>query len=252
MSEDVSPGYTREELKQMITDKEREISELDLSRRKAELEAEKLKQKQTDGVIYAAVDGTVKNLQNKDQLPVDSTPFLTVAGTGGLYVTGSVSEFLLDQIQPGQRVTVSSWESGITCEAVIREIGTYPTAAGGYGEGNANVSYYPYTAYIENENGGELRNGESVDLNMTVGGNENPESVYLSKMYVRTENGRSYVMKADNNNRLVKQFIQTGRIINGDTIEILSGLSTEDRVAFPYGKAAREGTRAVDSEESGV
>ena len=59
-------------------------------------------------------------------------------------------------------------------------------------------------------------------------------------------------MKADNNNRLVKQFIQTGRIINGDTIEILSGLSTEDRVAFPYGKAAREGTRAVDSEESGV
>lgn len=252
LSEDVSPGYTREELKQMITDKEREISELDLSRRKAELEAEKLKQKQTDGVIYAAVDGTVKNLQNKDQLPVDSTPFLTVAGTGGLYVTGSVSEFLLDQIQPGQRVTVSSWESGITCEAVIREIGTYPTAAGGYGEGNANVSYYPYTAYIENENGGELRNGESVDLNMTVGGNENPESVYLSKMYVRTENGRSYVMKADNNNRLVKQFIQTGRIINGDTIEILSGLSTEDRVAFPYGKAAREGTRAVDSEESGV
>lgn len=247
-----TPGYTKEELKQMIAEKEQEISGLDLSKRKAELEVEKLKQKQTDGVIYASVDGTVKNLREKDQIPTDTTPFLTVSGTGGLYVTGSVSEFLLGEVKPGQIVTVSSWESGITCAAVVRSVGTCPTQNAGYGNGNQNVSYYPYTAYIEDESGVDLKNGESVELSMILDSEEDAGAVYLFRGYIRQENGRSYVLKADENNRLARQYVQTGKMINGDTIEVKSGLLAEDRIAFPYGKAAREGARAVDSEESGV
>lgn len=242
-------GYTREELNQMIAEKEQEISDLDLSKRKAELEVEKAKQKQTGGVVCATVNGTVKNLRNKDEIPMDGTPFLTVAGSGGVYVTGSVSEFLLDQIEPGQTVMVSSWETGASCEAVIREIGTYPVAGEGYGEGNQNVSYYPYTAVIEDGSGEEFRNGENVDLNMTVGG-EDMESVFIFKGYVRSEDVGSYVLKADENGRLIKQYVRTGRIVNGDSIEIISGLASDDRIAFPYGKTAREGIRTVDSEES--
>lgn len=246
---DEAPGYTREELNQMIAEKEQEISDLDLSKRKAELEVEKIKQKQTDGAVYATVDGIVRNLQDKDQFPMDGSPFLTVAGAGGVYVTGSVSEFLLDQIEPGQTVMVSSWETGTSCEAVIREISTYPVMDQGYGEGNQNVSYYPYTAVIEDGSGAEFKNGENVNLNMTVG-DEEMESVFIFKGYVRSENGGSYVLKADENSRLVRQYVRTGRIVNGDTIEIISGLTSDDRIAFPYGKTAREGARTVDSEEN--
>ena len=48
----------------------------------------------------------------------------------------------------------------------------------------------------------------------------------------------------------MKQYVKTGRIIYGDTIEIKAGLSEDDRIAFPYGKTAKEGVRAVDSDGS--
>lgn len=247
-SNDTQPeGYTQAELNELISEKEQEISKLDLSKRKAELEVEKLKQSGTDGIVYATVKGTVKNLQDKDNLPTDGTAFLEVAGSEGLYVTGQVSELLLDDIEPGETtVQVMSWESGISCEATIMEVSDYPASeTTSYGSGNPNVSYYPYTAYIEDTSG--LKNGEYVDLTMTVGGDESGDAIYLTKAYVRTENGQSYVYKADENGRLVKQYVETGKLIYGYEVEIKSGLTLDDRIAFPYGKTAKEGLRVTDA-----
>lgn len=242
-------GYTQSELNDMIVEQEKKLKDLDLDKRKAELEVEKLKAKSSDGIIYANVTGTVKNLQDKDNLPTDGTPFMEIAGSEGLYVTGGISELLLDKVKPGQTVSVSSWESGTSCEAEITEIKNYPsTDVSSYGGGNNNVSYYPFVAYIEDSTG--LRNGEYVDLNMTVSDEEDGASIYIFKGYVRSENGKSYVLKADENDRLVKQYVKTGKIINGDTIEIKSGLTEDERIAFPYGKTAKEGIRAVNADDS--
>lgn len=243
------PQYTQEELNTMIAEKEKELKDLDLSKRKAELDVQKLKNQSSDGIIYATVTGTVKNLQDKDNLPKDGTPFLEVTGSEGLYVTGGISELLLDQVQPGQVISVMAWESGVSCEAEITEIKDYPSdSVSSYGNGNQNVSYYPFTAYIEDTSG--LKNGEYVDLTMTVDGDTQTDSFYIYKAYIRTENGRSYVMKADENDRLVKQYVETGKIVYGDTIEIKSGLAADDRIAFPYGNTAKEGVRAVNAEDS--
>ena len=242
-------GYTQSELNGMISEQEKKIKDLDLDKRKAELDVEKLKAQSSDGIIYANVTGTVKNLQDKDNLPTDGTPFMEIAGSEGLYVTGGISELLLDKVKPGQTVSVSSWESGTSCEAEITEIKNYPsTDVSSYGGGNNNVSYYPCVAYIEDSTG--LRNGEYVDLNMTVSDEEDGASIYIFKGYVRSENGKSYVLKADENDRLVKQYVKTGKIINGDTIEIKSGLTEDERIAFPYGKTAKEGIRAVNADDS--
>lgn len=242
-------GYTQSELNDMIAEQEKKLKDLDLDKRKAELEVEKLKAQSSDGIIYANVTGTVKNLQDKDNLPTDGTPFMEIAGSEGLYVTGGISELLLDKVKPGQTVSVSSWESGTSCEAEITEIKNYPsTDVSSYGGGNNNVSYYPFVAYIEDSTG--LRNGEYVDLNMTVSDEEDGASIYIFKGYVRSENGKSYVLKTDENDRLVKQYVKTGKIIYGDTIEIKSGLTEDDRIAFPYGKTAKEGIRALNADDS--
>ncbi len=242
-------GYTQSELNDMIAEQEKKLKDLDLDKRKAELEVEKLKAQSSDGIIYANVTGTVKNLQDKDNLPTDGTPFMEIAGSEGLYVTGGISELLLDKVKSGQTVSVSSWESGTSCEAEITEIKNYPsTDVSSYGGGNNNVSYYPFVAYIEDSTG--LRNGEYVDLNMTVSDEEDGASIYIFKGYVRSENGKSYVLKTDENDRLVKQYVKTGKIIYGDTIEIKSGLTEDDRIAFPYGKTAKEGIRAVNADDS--
>lgn len=247
-NEFIDDGYTKEEIQDQIAECEQKLKDLDLSKRKAELEVEKLKAKSTDGTIYATVNGEVKNLKDMEERDDDTAPFMEVAGSEGLYVTGFLSELLLDQVKPGQPVQVNSWESGVSCEAKITEIMDYPASnAEAYsGEGNSNVSYYPYTAYIEDTAG--LQNGEYVDLTMTVGSEDGADTIYLPKAYVRTENGVSYVYKADENSRLVKQYVKTGRTIYGQSVEIKSGIGMEDLVAFPYGKTAKEGVRAVESE----
>lgn len=68
---------------------------------------------------------------------------------------------------------------------------------------------------------------------------------------LRTRRGRKpyYVMKADENNRLKKQYVKTGRIIYGSQIEIKSGLSESDKICFPYGKNIKEGIKTKDSDE---
>ena len=237
-------GYTAEELSSMIKEKEEEIRDLDLSKRKEELELEQMKKVSGDGVVKASINGIVKGVADKDD-PPSGEPFLTVAGSEGLYVSGSLSELQLEEIQVGQKVYANSWESGQNFEAEITEISSYPLeSSNAWGEGNPNVSFYPYTAYIEDTEG--LRNGEYVDLTMAA--SQESDGIYLDKAYVREEDGRKYVLKADENDRLVKQYIQTGRTIWGQAVEILSGLTLEDRIAFPYGKTAKEGVKVAESE----
>ena len=65
---------------------------------------------------------------------------------------------------------------------------------------------------------------------------------------MRDEDGKSYVLKAGEDGRLVKQYVQTGKILYGSSVEIKSGLSEQDRIAFPYGKTAKEGAKVVESE----
>ncbi|MCM1494880.1 MAG: efflux RND transporter periplasmic adaptor subunit [Bacteroides sp.] len=241
----VPTGYTARELERLISEKEREIRELNLDKRKAELELEQMKKVAENGVVTATVNGIVKKVGDMENPPTDGSPFLTVSGSEGLYVSGSLSELMLGKVEVGQTVYANSWESGMYFEATITEISTYPQENNSFwGEGNPNVSYYPYTAYIEDTAG--LRNGEYVDLTMTSN-EDHSNSIYLQKAYIREENGRYYVLKADENNRLVKQYIVTGKTLWGQALEVVSGLTLEDRIAFPYGKDAREGAKVQEA-----
>ncbi len=241
-------GYTAEELAKLIKEKEQEIRDLDLQQRKEELELAQMKKISDDGVVKAEINGVVKNLAEKDNLPTDGSPFLTVAGSEGLYVSGYLSELQLEDIKAGQIVYANSWESGRSFEATITEISKYPEDTyNAWGDGNPNVSYYPYTAYIEDTEG--LQNGEYVDLTMNaMMGAEQANGIYIEKAYVRDEDGRKYVLKAGEDNRLTKQYVKTGKTYWGYTVEIVEGLTMEDRIAFPYGKTAKEGIKVKETE----
>lgn len=239
--------YTAAELAKEIAKKENELKKLDLDKRTAELELKKLEAEVKDGTVYATINGTVKTVQDINNMPNDGSAFLSVAGSDGLYVTGALSEMVLDQVTVGQEVTVMSWESGITVPATITDISDYPEDNANYGgAGNPNASYYAYTAYIEDTTG--LSNGESVQLTMTTGGTPSSDALYIEKAYIRQEDGKSYAYIADENNRLVKQYVTTGKTMYGQAVEIKSGLSLDDRIAFPYGLTAKEGVKVSDSD----
>ena len=244
---DEPQGYTAEELAAAVKAKEKELRDLDLKKRRAQLSLEQMKKVTADGLVLATVDGIVKTVGDKNNPPTDGSAFLTVSGSEGLYVTGYLSEFQLQTVGIGQVVYANSWETGASFEATIQEISPYPSdGSNSYGSGNPNVSYYPYTAYIADTEG--LKNGMYVELTMNaMYTDEDPTALYLEKAYVREEDGRSYVLKADENDRLVKQYVETGRTVWGSVIEIKSGLTLEDRIAFPYGKTAKEGAKVKES-----
>lgn len=239
-------GYTKEELAKAISDKEQELVNLDLDKRKAQLVLKQLEDQSADGMVYATVNGTIKKLGDLENPPTDGSAFLVVSGSEGLYVKGSISELVLDQVHVGQMVTGYSWESGTSFDATITEINDYPEEnADAYG-GNPNVSYYGYIAHIDNPDG--LVNGEYAELTIQVEGDATMGGIYLEKAYVRQEDGKSYVYKEDENGRLTKQYVETGRTLYGSAIQIKSGLTEEDYIAFPYGKTAKEGVRTKRSD----
>lgn len=244
MNWEMPEGYTEEELAKMIPEKENELKSLDIQKRQQQLQLETLLNTASDGMVYADVSGVVKSVGNPDEPIKDGSPFMVVTGDEGLYVSGNISELLLDSVTVGTVVTANSWESGMTFEATITEISDYPTTGNSWGDGNPNVSYYAYTAYIEDSSA--LRNGEYIDLSISTNQSETG-GLYIDKAYVREENGKSYCMIADENDKLKKQYVVTGRTIYGSAVEIKSGLSEEDRIAFPYGKNAAEGTAVKDA-----
>ncbi len=237
-------GYSEKELAEAIDEKQEELKKLDLELRQEKLKLESLESAASDGVVYAKLDGVVKSVGDPDDED-GSGAFLVLTGDDGLYVSGTISELLLDTVKPGTVVTANSWESGNTFQATVTEISDYPVSGNSWGDGNQNVSYYQYTAFIEDSSA--LKNGEYVDLSIATNQTESDsEAIYIEKAYVRQENGRSYCMIADENDRLKKQYVVTGKTVYGSAVEIKSGLTESDRIAFPYGKNAVEGAAVTD------
>ncbi len=240
-----SGGMTKEELQKQIQEKEQELKDLDLEKRTAELELKKLQKKVDNGIVTSTVEGTVKSVVDEETARLENTPMISVVGEEGFYVTGSVAETALDQIKPGMTGMVTSWETGMTYEATVTSVSSTPIS-GSYYSSNENMSYYPFTLVIKGD--ADLSNGQGVNLSiMDLSGDPSGE-IYLSQMFVREEGNQYYVYKKGENDRLVKQYVEVGRNVYSE-LEILSGLTMEDEIAFPYGKDVKEGakTESTDS-----
>ena len=91
------------------------------------------------------------------------------------------------------------------------EISTYPTNGNSYGgDGNPNVSYYPFKVFVSEDQ--QLQEGESVSISYQAVSDSDGSSLYLENMYVRTENGKSYVMARGENGKLEQRWVQDGTV----------------------------------------
>lgn len=235
---------SKEEVTKQIKEKEQKIKDLGLSKRSAELELKKLKKKVGDGVIKSTVEGVVKEATDEASAKNENKPVVSVVGEEGFYVTGRVGETMLDQIKEGMTATVMSWQSGESYEATVTGVGNSPVSDYSTGE-NQNQSFYPFTLVIHGD--ANLSNGESVNLSMNgiVAGSDG--SIYLEKMFVREEGNRYYVYKRGDNGRLTKQYVEVGKNMY-NSLEITSGLTMDDLIAFPYGRDVKEGAKTQEAD----
>jgi len=240
--------YTEKELREAIEEQEKELKRLDFSKRKQELELQKLEKSMESPEVVAAVSGVVTKAGDIDQLlddEFDQPILIEVSSSVGKFLTGSVSELELDSIHVGDIIYATSWSTNESYEAVVTEVLDYPTSDGNYYSygNNGNVSYYPFKAFIEDASG--LDAGEALDLSISDNNNSKKAEIVLEKSYVRKESGKSYVFVCDENDRLVKRYVETGKSYDGYYIEILSGLSLRDFIVFPYGSNVREGVKCT-------
>ena len=248
LKEIADKAYTAEELPRMIGEKFMAIQEMDRAIKLAKLNLDQVKKEVGSDTVYSELDGTIKAVRDSNSADYDrSQAVVEVSGGGGYYIDGAVSELELATVSVGETVQISSWMTGASCEGEIVEISDYPTDnASSWSDGNSNVSYYPFKVFVSED--ADLQEGDWVEMSyQNTSGSADGNTLYLESMFIRTENGKSYVMVKGENGKLEQRWVQTGRSLWGSYTQIRGGLTVDDFVAFPYGRDVTEGAGTTEA-----
>lgn len=236
---DTTTYYTLAEIVQMREAQQKKILDVQYQIKIAEAEYSIAQREANDGNIYAQVDGTVVSVLTPEEAVANQQPIVKVSGGGGFYITGYIDELNREKLAIGSEVTVNDYRNGEIYTGVVDSIGDYPVSD--YYSGN-NLSVYNFTVVVDES--ADLVGGTYVDLEYTL--EDSQKGIYLQNPYIREENGESYVFIQGQNGKLEKRTVVTGKSVWGSYTQIVSGITAEDKVAFPYGKNVKAGAATED------
>mgnify|MGYP002518945779 FL=1 len=238
--------YSKKELADMVKQAQQQLAGYQLDLKSAQITYQQDQLVSDHGEVLAAIDGVVTEVKDASSLAAGDT-LLTVKGSENFTVTAYVGELSLNTVAVGDTLNVNTYESGTSTTATVTEIGTSPVDGSfGWGNDNPNNSYYPVYATVDDPDV-QMTVGEYCEVTLMDDGSSDGGS-YLELMYVRKDEQGSYVMKANDQNKLEKQYIATGKTVWGSMVEIRGGLTLDDRIAFPYGKTVKEGAPVIDAD----
>ena len=244
----VAASMSREELNKAVAAKTQEIKETEISNKLAKLDLDKKLRELGDGNVYAEFSGTVKTVRDATEAYNNSEAVVELSGGGGYYVSGTLSEMDLGSVKVGDTVQISSWRTGAFCEGKIVSIDDYPTQnSNNWGDGNRNASYYPFKIFVEEDANLEPNDYVDIQYQKVSTQQQTGSSLYLQSMFIREDNGKSYVMVRNEDGRLEQRWVQTGRDLWGSYTQIRGGLTIDDYVAFPYGRDVVEGAQTKEA-----
>ncbi len=237
--------YTRDELNKMITDKQNEIKSLNTAYQLKEIEYEIMENQLSNGQITANFDGVVKTVKNEEDAISENTAMIVLSGTSGYTVNSSIGELSLAKISIGMEVELLCYDNGAYYTGKITDIQTMPLS-GGYG-GETVETYYPVTITIDDAD--DLQQGQYMEITLPSSGDAT--NLYILMPFIKRDNDNYYVLKEENG-RLKKVYVETGKIMWGEIIQIKSGLSMDDYVAFPYASDVEEGMKTKHANFEGM
>lgn len=219
------------------------IASLKLDIQESDIKISQLEKKANKKLISSKLDGTVTYVGDTSGETTDGNALIKVKSSDGFYVIGSISELMLDEITEGTVLNCTSYTSG-SFEAEVMDVSEYPvTSNSSYGDSNPNVSYYAFTAVVTDKSL-QLEDQDYVMITYETSSSEG--SMVIQKAFVRSENGKSYVYK-DENGVLKKQELTVGSTVdNGYSVIVKGGITSDDLIAFPYGKDVKEGAKTKE------
>ena len=241
-------SMTQLDLNKAILEKAQAVKEQDVNLKVAKLNLDKKLRELGDGNVYAEFSGTVKAVRDATEAYNNSEAVVELSGGGGYYVSGTLSEMDLGSVKVGDTVQISSWRTGAFCEGKIVSIDDYPTQnSNNWGDGNRNASYYPFKIFVEEDANLEPNDYVDIQYQKVSSQQQTGSSLYLQSMFIREDNGKSYVMVRGEDGRLEQRWVQTGRDLWGSYTQIRGGLTVDDYVAFPYGRDVVEGAHTQEA-----
>ena len=236
-------GYSASDIHAQISQIESQIKDLQLNEKEAELEIKRMEKKLEELVVLSEIDGVVTILGDPNTPSKDGSPMMTVKSEDGLYVRGDLPEWRLSYVDVGTKLEGTVGSDGLSFTAEITYISKYPSGDRElYGSPNNN-SMYPFMARIDNPDG--IENEAYVDLRVVDDSMVSTDAIDIIKPFVRDEDGRYYVMKANEKGKLEKQYVTVTS--SSPYISISDGITIDDRIAFPYGKNVKEGAPVRDA-----
>lgn len=243
---DMGMTYTREELNQAIKDKENEIRDAKVSAALEEISYEIMLNQNQSPELYSNFDGVVTKVEDEETAISENKPYITISNSEGLTVVTYIGEYSLSDIQIGDSYDMYCYDTGMSYTGTVSDVGNMP--AEDYNSWGAAQSYYPVELSVMDA--ADLSQGMYLEVTKAIDystyddmeDQSTSSGFVIPIQFVRKEDGKRYVMKEENG-KLVKAYVKTGKIYWGSEIEILGGLSQSDYVAFPYVADAVEGVK---------
>ena len=238
--------YTKEELASEIRNTNDRIRDLKLSNQTLALQIKKYQKDIENCTVVAKMDGVVTSVDITEETIGMGNPVIQIKGSGQSIVKVDVSEWALGNVSVGDEVYVTSYDDGMQYTGKVIELSTSPSNYSSYGY--EVKSYYPMSVAVIDEN--EMDSSTWVQVSFSADSMSDDDSdgtLALPLFMVKEENGNYYVMKEEDG-KLVKQYVKTGKIYWGSEIEIKGGLTTEDFIAFPYSKNAVPDRKCVETD----
>lgn len=208
--------------------------------------AEKVRSALENATVYSPCAGRVRSVKSDSissdpyasMMESDSDGYITIISGSEFCVKGTVSEQSVATLYQGMPVLIRSRldENDVT-PGEIYKIDTDQTVQnqnsyyymGGSGE---SASKYAFYVSVPAENGFLI--GQHVLLEAGAAGETPAEGLFLPAYYLVEEDGGTFVYAEGRDGRIEKRAVTTGAVDEAAyTVEILSGLSPQDKIAFP-------------------
>lgn len=250
--------YSKEELDELISDTESQLEELKFNKRQAEIEIKKAENSLKTGKEVATIDGVVTFSALSNEQAVKTGYHVIISNEATTSLNCTLRSRDLKSVFVGTGVNVSYYGSSenkgvaetesVECGGTVTEISDTPTADIGeiinLDSSDDTEEYYEAKVVLDKS----IQADENEEIFITFDTTDvQNNGVWLRMSFIRNENGKSYVLVANDDNILEKRYIEQGVTLWGSNVEVLSGLSEDDRIAFPYGNA-KEGMPTVDSD----
>lgn len=170
-----------------------------------------------------------KTLQVGSQIKQDQT-LLTIGDLSGIETTVPAGENVINEIKPGQAVTVSlDALPNVTLSGVIKSVGAQAQTSGGEQSGVANFPVIVDVPKIPPNQSEKIRVGMSTKVNITL---PNPAEITVPISAVNQTDGTATVTILGPHGKPVVVPVVTGRT-TVDEIAIVKGLKPGDQVVLP-------------------